>query len=69
MKHAIQITEYFRATALKAYKKIFGTQESETISAKSVVRYLYNNGVQNKTLIAKATGKHRQQIQRWLDYK
>jgi hypothetical protein len=67
MKHAIQITEYFRATALKVYKKMFGKQESETINAKSVVRYLFDNGVQNKTLIAKATGKDRRQIQRWLE--
>jgi hypothetical protein len=63
MQAALEITEYFRATAEKVYNKIF-TDKSQTVSPDVVAKYLYENGI-NKTEIAKILKTHRQQVQRW----
>ena len=63
MQAAIEITEYFRATALKVYNKIYA-DKSQTVSPDLVAKYLHEIG-NNKTEIARILKTHRQQVQRW----
>lgn len=63
MQSAIDITEYFRATALKTYHKIF-TGNAQKVSPKDIAMFLFEKG-NNKTEIGKIMKVHRQQIQRW----
>lgn len=66
METALAITEYFRATALKVYNKIFTNQQAE-LSKKEVAIFLFKNlGYNNKTQIAKILNTSRTQVQRWL---
>ena len=44
MKTAIDITEYFRATALKVYDKIFSHSSSKPLDKKEVIKYLSSLG-------------------------
>ncbi len=67
MNSAIDITEYFRQTALKVYRKIF-KEEDNKLSDKDIAIYLYNSG-KNKSEIASILKLHRQQVQRWLNKK
>jgi len=53
MKTAIDITEYFRATALKVYDKIFSDSKSKSIDKKAAIIYMNSNG-KSQTDIAKA---------------
>ncbi len=66
MKTALEITEYFRATALKVYHKIFTNQQDE-LSKKEVAIFLFKNlGYNNKTHMAEILKTSRTQVQRWL---
>jgi hypothetical protein len=64
MKSAIEITEYFRATALKVYRKIFNKNEA-SLSKNEVAIYLHKETALSKTQIANYLKVHRQQVQRW----
>ena len=44
MKTAIDITEYFRATALKVYDKIFSASKSKSIDKKAAIIYMSSIG-------------------------
>ncbi len=48
MKSALDITEYFRATALKVYDKLFGNNKSPDI--KEIIKYLYKLGHSQTTI-------------------
>ena len=67
MRSAIDITEYFRQTAIKVYRKIFA-EGDKGLSNKNVAEYLFNSG-KNKSEIADTLNVHRQQVQRWLKNK
>lgn len=64
MKSAIEITEYFRATALKVYHKIF-LKDEDKLTEKEIVIYLYQKTELTKLQIANYLNKHRMQVQRW----
>jgi transcriptional regulator with XRE-family HTH domain len=53
MKTAIDITEYFRATALKVYDKIFSDSKSKSIDKKAAIIYMSSIG-KSQSDIAKA---------------
>lgn len=63
MQAAIDITEYFRATALKVYQKI-QTGAIQQMNPKDIAQFLLHKGAK-KTDIAKVMGTHRQQVQRY----
>jgi len=64
MRSAIEITEYFRATALKVYHKIF-LKDEDKLTEKEIVIYLYQKTELTKLQIANYLNKHRMQVQRW----
>mgnify|MGYP000968890807 CR=1 FL=1 len=45
MKAGLEITEYFKVTALKVYNKIFGNTKSTTMTKKDVILFLSKEGV------------------------
>ena len=53
MRTAINITEYFRATALKVYGKIFSDSKSKSLNKKAVIIYMSSLG-KSQSDIAKA---------------
>ncbi|WP_297097538.1 DUF3987 domain-containing protein [uncultured Draconibacterium sp.] len=53
MDAAIQITEYFRATALKVYRQIFGDKKFGTYDKKEIASWLVQNTKLTKTTIAR----------------
>lgn len=63
MRIALDITEYFRATAQKVYDRIF-SQKPRDITEREAAQYLLKLG-HNKSNIARILGKHRQQVQRY----
>lgn len=63
MQSAIEITEYFRATSLKVYGKIYA-DKGQAVNPSAVAKYLHEIG-NHKTEIAKVLKTHRQQVQRW----
>ena len=44
MQTAIDLIEYFRATALKVYHKIFKENRSTDIDKKDIIKFLNSNG-------------------------
>lgn len=64
MKSAIEITEYFRATALKVYRKIF-YKDGRKLTKKEIVIYLFEETELNKLQIATHLNMYRMQVQRW----
>ncbi|HCY77509.1 MAG TPA: hypothetical protein DHV28_16460 [Ignavibacteriales bacterium] len=62
MKTAIEITEYFRATALKVYRKIFGN-DKKIPSKREVIEFLYYTEKKDKAEIARILGVSRQRVQ------
>lgn len=65
MRAAIQLTEYFRSTALKVYRQIYTNKENANINFKEVANFLQKTVGLNKSQIGEVLKKHRQQIQRW----
>ncbi len=62
MKSAIEITEYFRATALKVYRKIFGNDEKQA-TRKEVIEYFFHVEKMSKSEIARILNVTRQRVQ------
>ena len=44
MRSAVEVTEYFRTTALKVYNKIFKDKPNSDINKKDVIRFLHGDG-------------------------
>lgn len=63
MQSAIDITEYFRATALKVYAKMFSTDRN-SIEKGDVIHWVCNNLKKSKTEIAKFFETSRSQVDR-----
>ena len=51
MQTAIALTEYFRATALKVYRKIF-VENPTGLDKKSVIKYLHKEGASQNDIAA-----------------
>ena len=51
MKTAIDITEYFRATALKVYDKIFSDSKSKSIDKKAAIIYMSSIGKSQSDIV------------------
>jgi hypothetical protein len=66
MQTAIELTEYFRATALKVYHKIFKGNTNAELNKKDVIKYLNSLGA-SQTEIAKATKVTQQYINKILN--
>ncbi|MBE0662575.1 MAG: DUF3987 domain-containing protein [Bacteroidales bacterium] len=66
MKAAVDITEYFRATALKVYDRIFGEGKLPPINRAQVIRYLVNEAGLPKTEVARLLGVERPTVYRAL---
>lgn len=66
METALEITEYFRLTALKIYRKLVETEENNGVNKKTVARYLFKERGMPKIDIAKALGTSRSQVDRVL---
>jgi hypothetical protein len=66
MESALNITEYFRATALKVYRRIFESFENNGLNKKTVACYLYKSIGMKKVDIARTLGTSRAQIDRAL---
>jgi hypothetical protein len=65
MKAALEVTEYFRATAVKVYRRIFNTTLKPTgLNKRVVANYLINEAGSSKTDAAKALRTSRMQIDR-----
>lgn len=52
MQTAIEVTEYFRATALKVYDKIFNGATTGGMNKKEVIKYLSSNGASQNEIAA-----------------
>ena len=52
MQTAIELTEYFRATALKVYDKIFTGTSTNTMNKKDVIKYLASIGASQNEIAA-----------------
>jgi hypothetical protein len=65
MKAALALTEYFRATALKVYRKLFAN-EGSNIDKKLMANYLYKERGVNKKDISLLLGTSRSQLDRML---
>lgn len=65
VKTAIGITEYFRSTAEKVYRRIFGNHLEQLPDKKLVAKYLVKEGGLPKTRVAEILNVDRKQIQRW----
>ena len=68
MQTAIDLTEYFRATALKVYHKIFidgGNSSNSNMNKKDVAKYLHSLGI-SQTEIAKTLNVSQQYINKIL---
>ena len=63
MEGALCLTEYFRATALKVYRKLFGPDGY--INKRATAIYLFNRGM-HKTDIARIMGTSRPNLDRWV---
>ncbi len=66
MQTAIGLTEYFRATALKVYHKIFKANSNAELNKKDVIKYLNSLGA-SQTEIAKATKVTQQYVNKILN--
>jgi hypothetical protein len=44
MRYALDITEYFRFTAVKVYKEIFTKSDADNIDKKDVIKFLHESG-------------------------
>lgn len=67
METAVALTEYFRATALKVYKRIFDNSDLQGIDKKLIANYLFKELGANKSEIAKVLKTSRSQIDRVLE--
>ena len=67
MKAALEITEYFRAAALKVYRRIFLNCGSDMLNKRNVAWYLYKEIGMKKADIAKTLGTSRSQLDRVLN--
>lgn len=68
MEDAIQITEYFRATALKVYRQIFGEKKFGNYDRKDIAVWLTNNTDLSKSLIASSVlNSSRMQLNRLIE--
>ena len=61
---AIEITEYFRSTAEKVYRRIFGRHTESLPDKKLVAQYLVKEMGLAKAEVARLLDKERKQIQR-----
>lgn len=68
MQTAIELTEYFRATALKVYHKIFKDNGNANIDKKDVIKYLSSTGA-SQNEIAKAIKVSQQYVNKILKNK
>lgn len=68
MQTAIELTEYFRATALKVYHKIFKETGNANIDKKDVIKYLSSTGA-SQNEIAKALKVSQQYVNKILKNK
>lgn len=66
MQSAIDLVEYFIATALKVHQLIFSKKPSGEIDKREVAKWLYKNGNLTKTAIADAVGTSRSNLNRIL---
>ena len=66
METAIEMTEYFRATAKKVYRQIYGNQFYGAIDKKAVIKYLSENHQVPKIKIAEYLDTSRSQVDRVL---
>jgi hypothetical protein len=64
MEAALAITEYFRATALKVYRRLFGSDNSVNLDKRDVAAYLYRNTDMNKAGISRLLRTSRSQVDR-----
>lgn len=64
MEAALALTEYFRATALKVYRRLFGSDNSANLNKRDVAAYLQQNTDLNKTTIARILRTSRSQVDR-----
>jgi hypothetical protein len=64
IKSALAITEYFRATALKVYRRIFDKAETGKTTQQSVAMFMLNKLKMSKTDIARELKTSRSQIDR-----
>lgn len=62
---AIEITEYFRSTAEKVYRRIFGRHIESLPAEKLVAQFLVKEKGLKKAEVASLLNKDRKQIQRW----
>jgi len=64
MESALEITEYFRATALKVYRRIFENSENNGLNKNGVIKYLFNEMGMKKADISKVLETSRSQVDR-----
>ena len=64
MEAALALTEYFRATALKVYRRLFGSDNSANLNKRDVATYLQQNTDLNKATIARILKTSRSQVDR-----
>jgi|GEM_PF-649626 len=64
MKSALDMTEYFRATALKVYRKIFENNTNDALKKNEVIKYLFNEIGMKKVDISKVLETSRSQVDR-----
>jgi len=65
MEAALTLTEYFRATALKVYRRLFAN-ESSGFDKRLMANYLYKDRGMNKKDISLLIGTSRSQLDRML---
>jgi predicted transcriptional regulator len=44
MQYAVNLTEYFRCTAKKVYRKIFANSGKEEVTKKDIIKFLHESG-------------------------